>query len=145
MLAGRCNCGAVARNEVVGGRFFEVVPQDSGCRILVFEREFFTQKEWEQQYTCVTNQVSQFLTRTNQTQTEAVRGVAAFDQMGRLPGWSYNGIGVDVDVQCPEIVYPGLEKDSAAAQLFFEEVVSLLKPYHRADKGLRPRAAAPGT
>jgi len=136
ILAGRCDLGPVTRDKITG-RFFEVVPRHSGCRILVFEREFFTQKEWERQYAFVTNQMTRFLIRTNQTKAEAARELAAVEQMRRLPEWSYDGIGVDVDLQTPEVVYPGMEKDQAEARKFFDEIVSLLKPY-RANRSAAP-------
>jgi len=128
MLGGRGACGSVTQNEF-HGRFFEVVPHNSGCRVLVFEREYFSQREWERQYAGVMNQVAQFLTRTHQTREEAAVGVAAMEQMLKLPGWSYESIGVDVDLQTPDVVYPDMEKDQAEAQRIFDEIVRLLKPY----------------
>src|SRR6266705_1576455 len=57
MLAGRCTNGPVTNDENLG-RFFEVAPRDSGCRILVFERDFLTQQEWHRKYAYVTEQTT---------------------------------------------------------------------------------------
>jgi hypothetical protein len=136
-LAGWCDCGPVNRNEVVGGRFFEVAPLHSRCRILVSERKFFTQKEWEKQYAYATNQANDFMTMTNRTHTQAAQQVTGLMSLFSLPSWSYESIGVDVALQEPEMSYPGMEKESAEAQKYFDDIVRLLKPYHRANKSLQ--------
>jgi hypothetical protein len=108
------------------------VPHNSGCRVLLFERQFFSQRGWERQHANLTNRVTQFLTKTNQTREEAAIGVAAVEQMHKLPGWRYGRIGVDIQLQTPEVVYPGMEKDQAKAQGVVDEITGLMKPY-RAD------------
>src|SRR5262245_44415439 len=64
-LASRWDCTSVSTNEVASGRMFEVPSPRSACRILVFEREFMTQKEWEKRYSSATNLLDQFMVRTN--------------------------------------------------------------------------------
>jgi hypothetical protein len=60
-LSGSCDCGPIITNKVVGGRYFEVNPQETeiidgrlkiypeprGLEITVSERQFLSQKEWD--------------------------------------------------------------------------------------------------
>jgi hypothetical protein len=142
-------CGPIITNHVVAGRYFEVSPQPRRLPITVSERQFFTQKDWERRYTSGTNIFSQFMdtVMTNQPaetnrfiDPKTANRYAGVMDVFNLPNWSYERIGVDVDVQAIEIVYPGLEDDLAAAQKRYKEIVKLLKPYHRAKHDL----AGPG-
>jgi hypothetical protein len=137
MLAGKCTYGPVSNNESLG-RFFEVVPCDSGCRILVFECDFLTQQEWQRKSAYITEQTTAFLSKTNRTPGEAAEEIAAMVQMRRLPKWSYKRTGVDIDVQAPEVAYPELAKQSAAAWKLVDEIARVLKAYNRAS----PQGAA---
>jgi hypothetical protein len=134
------NCGPINTNRVVAGRYFEVSPQPRGLPITVSERQFFTQKDWESHYTSGTNIFSRFMDMlmTNQPagtnrfiDPKTADRYAGVMDVFDLPNWSYERIGVDVDVQAIEVVYPGLEEDRAAAQKQYREIVKLLKPYHR--------------
>jgi hypothetical protein len=85
------------------------------------------------------------LVKTNhQMDIETAKRFAGMDGFLRLPKWSYDGIGVDADTQCPEVVYPEMARDSASAQRILQEIVGFLKPYGGANKALHTTAAAPG-
>jgi hypothetical protein len=142
-LAATCDCGPICTNtEVPIGRFFEVTPRDSGCRIIVWEKEFFTRKVWNRQHSIITNLQEKF-TMATVTMTLAARTNGAIDtnalkhlfagmtNLPDLPDWSYERTGVDVDVQCSEAAYPGLERDSEVAQQYADEITSLLNPYQK--------------
>jgi len=131
-LSGRYECGLVTKNANVEGHFFEITPANSGCRVLVSEEKFFTQTEWDKRHTAGTNLLIEFMTiaaTNHEINARTARRFGKTYDLLDLPGWSYNNIGVNVHVECPEIVYPELEKQSAEAQHLFDEVVSLLKPY----------------
>ena len=131
-LAGRYECGPVAKNVYAHGHSFEITPTNSGCRVFVSEEKFFTQKEWDKRHTAGTNLLIEFMTMAatnHEINARTVRRFAKMYDLLDLPGWSYKNIGLDVRVDCPEIAYPELEKQSAEAQHLFDEVVSLLKPY----------------
>ena len=146
-LADSADCGPIITNEIVGGRYFEVTPQPSGLRITVFERQFFTQKEWERRYASGWNLISEFIemtmtnhpTATNHSidakAAEQFSGATNLFGVFDLPGWSYQSTGVDVSVQEVDEVYPGLQEDVAEAQKRYKEIVKLLKRYHRAKQG----------
>ena len=144
-LADSGDCGLIATNEIVGGRYFEVSPRPRGLRITVAERPFLAQKEWDRRYASGTNLMSQFLdvARTNHPvdtnhsiDAKTARrfvGVTNLFGMLDLPEWSYQSTGVDVRVQEIDEVYPCLQEDDAEAQKRYKEIVKLLKPYHRAN------------
>lgn len=138
-LADSRECGPVITNEIVGGRYFEVKPQPRGLQITVSERQFLEQKEWERRYASGTNQMSQFMkvVGTNhpinaETATRWA-GITNFFGLSGLPEWSYQRIGVDVSVQEVDEVYPGLKEDDAEAQKRYGVIITLLKPYQRAN------------
>lgn len=134
LLGNRCNVAPVSNHDAQCTRFFEVGTKlhDSGCRVLVYEREFFTQGEWQKRYVAGTKQLTKFLTTTNQLpDVEGTNIIASLESLSRLPEWHYKNIGVDATVQCPEVVYPNMARDSSEAVGFLHEIVSLLKPYRR--------------
>lgn len=134
-LHGRWECGPVSPNDVRGGRFFEVRHPNSGCFIVLSERNFLSQSDWEKRYISGTNLLSQMMAQmeTNgQVDVQAARQFAGVTNMFGLldlPGWSYRDIGVEVDLQEPENAYPGNNEDVAKARQIYAEIVSLLKPY----------------
>ena len=136
MLAGRCDVAPIITDREFGSSF-EAHPPNSACRILVFQREFLTQSEWDREYIAGSNSLSKLMSMTTTNQNVPnwkAKEISAILGVQRLPGWSYDHIGVDVDVQCPEVASPGFEKDNAAAQRFVEEIVTLLKAYQSADR-----------
>src|SRR5262249_39743035 len=145
-LTGRYDCGPLERNEVAGGRFFEVSRTNSGCRVMVFEREYLSQSEWDKRYNSGTNALAQFLASgTTNPPVDAEAGRQQFIAMTdllKLPQWSYEKISVDVDLQEPEVIYPGSDRDIAVAQIAYDEIISLLKPYDSTVKA-GPGAAKP--
>jgi hypothetical protein len=135
----RANCGTLIPSAAVRERSFEIGWTNSGCRILVFERDFLTQKEWDRRYSASTklfNEFTTMITTNHDVNAQTAQRFAGTWDFLFLPNWSYKGIGLDVNVQCPEIAYPGLETESEAAERFLKEVVSLLRPYRRANKTL---------
>jgi hypothetical protein len=133
ILAGRCEVTPVATDAILG-RSFEAKPPSSGCRIVVFEREFLSQREWDRRYAAGTNSLSEFMTTSKANQqidARTTRRFADMERLLRLPNWRFECLGVHADVHCPEVVYPDMEKDSTAAQHLLEEITSLLTPYHR--------------
>jgi len=150
-LGDSCDCGPITTNAEVGGRLFEVQPKPQGLLITVFERQFLTQTEWERRHAFGTNSMSQFMDDimartnsmsqfkdisrtnhfTNADRKAAARFIGFTNAFGlfELPGWHYQNIGVDVDVQEPDVVYPGLDQNEAAAQKCYGQIVMLLKPY----------------
>jgi len=149
-----CDLGQISTNEVVGGRYFEVRPYPRGLPIVVSERQFFSQADWESRYTTSTNLMSQFMemAMTNQLIDTnhpidakiAERFVGLSNAFGlfNLPEWHYHDIGVDVRVEEVDTVYPGYEQDCAEAQNGYSRIVALLEPYHRTNKVSQPTAAA---
>src|SRR3954454_5150958 len=102
------NCGPINTNRVVAGRYFEVSPQPRGLPITVSERQFFTQRDWERRNTSGTNIFSEFMdmVMTNQPagtdrfiDPETAGRYAGVMDVFYLPAYSYERIGVDVNVQ----------------------------------------------
>lgn len=126
-----CDCGPITTNEVPDGRLFEIQPKPQGLSISVFERPFYTQAEWERRYAFGTNSMVQFMNMTNTNHLGDYAGFTNSFGLLDLPEWHYQNIGVQVEVEDVDIVYPGLDKNEAAAQKCYERIVKLLKPYHR--------------
>lgn len=145
-LAGSCQFGPMSTNR---NRYFEVKPQPRGLTVTVPERPYFTQKEWDKRYTAGTNLMLQFMemARTSHPMdAKAVRqfrGVTNVFGLFDLPDWHYQNVGVDVEVEELENVYPGLEQDKAEAQKRYNKIVALLEPYQRTRRGFEPTPIHP--
>ena len=118
----------------VSNQFFTVTPRNSSCQIVLDEREFLTQKQWDKERAELDKNLTDSRTRTNQTRVELGREFGALMRLPLFPSWHYKKTGVDVDIQCPDIALPTTEKDNAEAERYYDMIVALLKPYDKANR-----------
>ncbi len=141
-LGDSCDCGPITTNALMGGSLFEVQPKPRGVQVTVSERPFFSQTKWEKLYASRMNSIFDFEEMTTNYSAEAIHvvdlkttpvtGVTNAFGLLVLPNWHYQNIGVDVNVQEVDLSYPGLDQDEAKARKCYSQIVTLLKPYHRA-------------
>jgi hypothetical protein len=124
-------CGPILKQQWSSGYFFELTRTNSYCKIWVGDREFLTQREWARRNEIGTNLLEEYVALSK---TNGIMDPHRFERMNRmlsLPNWSYHNIGVDVDVICPEVTYPALEKQSSDAQLLVDKITGLLTKYKK--------------
>lgn len=131
-LAADCDCGPVKRVE--GQRSFELLPHNPiHHRILVFEREFLTQKEWNERQIEQRKTVD-YITKNIDTATREEVITAASTITKPLPGFWHGNIAIDVFVDMPEYSYPESEKEGREADKITTKIEALLHPYKTAEQ-----------
>jgi len=138
-------CSLIMTNEISLNRsnlYFEVESQHSPFTVMVTKSEFIAPKEWRSRYQAATNTFDEFFKSANATNSAEQFSTLTnqphfFEQFSNalcsldLPGWHYKSIGVDVDVQSPDVAYPEIGKDGQEAQQISDKVVSFLTPYQK--------------
>jgi hypothetical protein len=114
------------------GTYFQVAPrQPRGFEILVFEREFLTQKQRDTRETQLNTIMDKAMSNPHPSVKQARATAEALVKLMRLPNWSYDNIGVDISLNGPEYAYPDSDKEYAEAEHFADRIAALLKPYER--------------
>jgi hypothetical protein len=142
-FAGTCDCSPVTNdnlvisNEIFMAPLFEVVPRHSPFRIIVVECPFYSQAEYERQFTNDADQFTKAITATNLDADEALRLYPGATNFMLLPGWSYKSTGVDVEMR-PNTVTPSNDEDQAYH--VYSAILGMLKVYRLTNE---PAGTAP--
>ncbi len=133
-LPAKCECSPIAKNEMSGWRYFEVSSPDSHFRIILSERGYFTQQDWQRELTETTKYLEEYFAKPAPTKAENLKMTEAIKRLSALPNASYQGIGINVDLQTPDETYPDFEKDGKEAYEWFSIIVLPLDGYSPPDQ-----------